>query len=169
LIVVGKVVSVNFVKRQLRVRPATDHPERFLEMRRILIETAEGLLEIFDVAEVHRAGSNVVVTLSEAHPKEHLEAARNAQVVVRQRYPLGEDEYYIDDLMGIQVEDASGRALGRVRAVYRTGANDVYEVRDARNHELMVPAVKERILGVDLANGVLTVDPEGLPHGSNED
>jgi 16S rRNA processing protein RimM len=169
LIVVGKVVSVNFPKRQVRVRAVTDHPERFVGMRRILLETADGRLESLPVEQVNRAGHNVVITLADGNTEAALESARNAHVVVRERIPLGEDEYYIDDLMGIRVVDESGRALGRLHAVYSTGANDVYEVRDARNRELLVPAIKERILDVDLANGVLTVDPEGLLDGSDED
>ncbi len=169
LIVIGKVVSVNFPKRQVRVRPLTDHPERFVGMRQILLETADGRLQSLPVEQVKRAGQNVVITLADQPPEEALESARNAHVVVRERVPLGEDEYYIDDLIGIQVVDESGRALGRLYAVYSTGANDVYEVRDAQNRELLVPAIKERILDVDLADGVLKVDPEGLLDGSDED
>ena len=164
LILIGKVVSVNFPKRQLRVRPETDHPERFVGMRQVLLETTDGHLVRFDIQEANRAGSQVLITLSDGYLAEELESAKKAKVVVpeRERYLLHEDEYYIDDLIGIQVVDASGRALGRVHAVYRTGANDVYEVRDAENRELMVPAVEERILSVDMTNRILTVDSEGL-------
>jgi 16S rRNA processing protein RimM len=137
-------------------------------MRQILLETADGRLEGLRVEQVRGAGANLVVTLNAGHADEELESAKNAHVVVRERHPLDTDEYYIDDLIGIQVVDPSGRTLGQVHAVYRTGANDVYEVRGAQNVELMVPAVKDRVLDVDVAKGVLTVDPEGLLGGSDE-
>jgi len=163
-VVIGKVVSVNFPRRQLRVLPKTDHPERFTNMRRIVLQTSGGELKSVEVEDIQILQKGVLITLADACPAEEIAAARNARVVVseKERHPLEENEYYIDDLIGMQVADTSGRVLGRLYAVYRTGANDVYELRDTSNRHLMVPAVKERILSVDLAKRVLTVNSEGL-------
>jgi len=170
LVLVGRVVSVNVPKRRLRVLSETDHPERFLNMRRIRLKTVAGELTEFDTECVELLERKAVITLASGYKAEEIASAKNARVVVREgeRYPLEEDEHYLDDLIGMQVVDTAGRTLGRLRAVYRTGANDVYEVLGEGGRELMVPAVKERIVNVDVANGVLTLNPEGMVWTSDE-
>lgn len=170
LVIIGWVVSVNFPKRQLRVRCETDHPERFLNMRRITLETAAGNLKGFDVERAELLEGTAVITLATGHGEKEIALAKKARVVVREeeRYPLDDDEHYVDDLIGMRVVDTSGRMLGRLHAVYRTGANDVYEVLDDEGRELMVPAVQERIVNVDAANGVLTLNREGVRERPDE-
>ena len=167
LVLVGRVVSVNFPKRQLRVLCETDHPERFLSMRRITLKAAAGDLKRFDVERAEIREGKAVITLGSGCGEQEIEFAKKARVVVREeeRYPLDDDEHYVDDIIGMRVVDTSGRPLGRVHALYRTGANDVYEVLDGEGRELMVPAIRERIVNVDVANGVLTLNREGLLEG----
>ena len=164
LVTVGRVVSVNFPKRQLRVLCETAHPERFHNMSRIRLKTAAGDLKEFDVEHAELLEGKVLITLDSGCSDEQIASTKKALVVVREdeKYPLDDDEHYLDDLIDMRVVDTSGRVLGRLHAVYRTGANDVYEVLDEQGRELMVPAVKDRIVNVDVANGVLTLDPEGL-------
>jgi len=163
-VLVGRVISINFPSRRLRVFPETDHPERFLGMRRFELRTTSGEMKELHVERVELLANAVVATLSDRHDTDEIAAAKNARVVVHEddRYPLDEHEHYLDDLIGMQVVDVSGSALGRLQAVYRTAAHDVYEVVGQDDRELLVPAVKERILDVDVTNNVVTVDPEGL-------
>jgi 16S rRNA processing protein RimM len=167
MVLVGRVISINFPNRRVRVFPETDHPERFLGMRRFALQTTSGEMKELHVERVELLANAVVATLSDRHDTDEIAAAKNARVVVREedRYPLDEHEHYIDDLIGMQVVDVSGAVLGRLQAVYRTAAHDVYEVIRQDDRELLVPAVKERILAVDVANKVVTVDPEGLLEG----
>lgn len=76
--------------------------------------------------------------------------------------PLSEGEYYRYQLIGVEVFDASGAALGRIEDVIDTGANDVYAVRNAEG-ELLVPAIDSVVRAVDLPAGRMVVDvPQGL-------
>ena len=70
--------------------------------------------------------------------------------------PLDENEYYIGDLIGLTVRSEDGEQLGRLEDVLRTGANDVYVIKGERG-ELLIPAIKQCILKVDLENQVMTV------------
>ncbi len=169
--VIGRVISINFPSRQVRLFPETDHPERFLGMRWFELQTPSGEMKRLDVDRVELLANAVVVTVSSRHDSDEIAAAKNGRVVVREgdRYPLDEHEHYIDDLIGMQVVDVSGCVLGRLQAVYRTAAHDVYEVLGENDRELLLPAVKERILDVDVANRVVTVDPEGLLGARDED
>ena len=50
-----------------------------------------------------------------------------------------------------------GETLGTMKDVMFTGANDVYVVERENGKELLLPAIKDCILDVDLENGVMTV------------
>ncbi|HEY7358922.1 MAG TPA: ribosome maturation factor RimM, partial [Ktedonobacterales bacterium] len=73
---------------------------------------------------------------------------------------LPADQYYIHDLIGLRVESSSGQKLGVIVDVLATGANDVYVVREAgTGRDVLAPAVKEMVKRVDLAAGVIVIDP----------
>ena len=71
--------------------------------------------------------------------------------------PLEEDEYYIADMIGMQVETEDGKAFGILKDVMETGANDVYVIDSISHGEVLVPAIKECIRKVDVAEGKMTV------------
>lgn len=70
---------------------------------------------------------------------------------------LEDDEYYWDDLIGMEVYDLSGELLGRVESIFETGSNDVYVIKKGKD-ELMIPAIAEVIKEVDTVNKVMRVD-----------
>ena len=79
---------------------------------------------------------------------------------------LPEGEYYVHDLVGLAVLDADGEAIGELAEVLRTGANDVYLVRREGARDLLIPAIPEVILDVDLPAGRMRIDPlPGLIEG----
>jgi 16S rRNA processing protein RimM len=72
--------------------------------------------------------------------------------------PLLPGEYYISDLVGCTVADATGRARGKVIGVYWNGHQDILEITDDAGAELLIPAVPEFLKQVDLATRHLVVD-----------
>ena len=70
--------------------------------------------------------------------------------------PLPEGRYYISDLIGMRVQDETGAELGRLSDVMQAGGNDVYEVAGGRTFRF--PALKRVLKGVDVENGVMTLD-----------
>ena len=70
---------------------------------------------------------------------------------------LEENEYYIADLLGMRVLLEDGSEFGTLKDVMETGANDVYVVELPDHQEVLLPAIKECILDVDLEENVMTV------------
>ena len=62
----------------------------------------------------------------------------------------GEDENFVADLIGLRVVTDEGEVLGRLTDVMETGANDVYVVELENGKEVLLPAIKQCILQVDL-------------------
>jgi 16S rRNA processing protein RimM len=76
--------------------------------------------------------------------------------------PLEEGEYYVHQIEGLTAVTANGERLGTVREGLVTGAHDVYVI-DGAQGEILLPAIPDVILGVDLEAGTITVQiPDGL-------
>ena len=76
---------------------------------------------------------------------------------------LRKDEYFVADLIGIDVWEDNGEKLGVLKDVIETGANDVYMITLEDGKELLLPAIKECILNVDVENRKMEVHVmEGL-------
>jgi 16S rRNA processing protein RimM len=77
---------------------------------------------------------------------------RNEFLYVRadDRPPLPEGEYYHHQLLGLEVIDETGQPLGVLTKILDTGANDVYIVRPTRGQEILLPAIEQVILDIDL-------------------
>ena len=73
--------------------------------------------------------------------------------------PTTDDSYYQFQLIGLTVLTRQAESLGTVIQVLETGANDVYVVDGADGRQILLPAVKDVILQVDLARGLMVVDP----------
>jgi 16S rRNA processing protein RimM len=79
-----------------------------------------------------------------------------------QRGTLPAGSYFVDDIVGLKVEDEAGQDLGVVTGVYQTGANDIYEIAGPVG-EMLFPALKHLVLGIDLQAKRMRVRvPEGL-------
>ncbi len=72
---------------------------------------------------------------------------------------LPEGEYYHHQLIGLRVLNEAGQDLGRLAQILETGANDVYVIQPADGVEILLPAIEDVILGVDLERGEMTVRP----------
>lgn len=78
-------------------------------------------------------------------------------VAVDQLPPLPDDEYYLHELIGLDVYQEDGAYLGVLTEILETGANDVYLIDDEAGKEILIPATEEMILGIDLENNKMVV------------
>ncbi len=75
---------------------------------------------------------------------------------------LPEDSYYLFDLVEMEVYSDDGEYLGKIKEIYQTGANDVYEITN-KNKSFLIPAVKEVVKKVDVENKKMVINViEGL-------
>ncbi|GAB4494269.1 MAG: ribosome maturation factor RimM [Anaerolineales bacterium] len=78
-------------------------------------------------------------------------------VLAEDRPPLPEGEYYHHQIIGLDVFDEAGASLGVVCEILETGANDVYVVKNPAGRELLLPALKQVVLGIDLERNLMKV------------
>ena len=70
---------------------------------------------------------------------------------------LRKDEYFIADLIDINVYDEEDKPFGILKDVIETGANDVYDIKMNDGRSVLVPAIKECILSVDIENRKMVI------------
>jgi 16S rRNA processing protein RimM len=154
-LVIGQVTGPRGLSGELKVRIETDDPERFFvlewaylgdERRRMRVES----VRLFKGVALLRLEGVADRTAAEAFRGQYV------QVIAGDALPLAEGEYYFHQIEGLRVRSDTGEELGRVHEILATGANDVYVVRGSEG-ELLLPAIKEVILDVDLEQGIMTV------------
>ena len=69
--------------------------------------------------------------------------------------PLEEGQYFIVDLIGLDVYTDEGNLLGKVDDIYNTGANDIYVVKDELGKQVLLPGTKEVIKEVKLEDRII--------------
>jgi 16S rRNA processing protein RimM len=112
------------------------------------------------IRSVHSRGRNTSVHLDGIADRESAAALRGALLLVRETdLPSpADDEYYRYQLIGLRVVSASGEPLGEIADIISTPGNDVFVVRGDKG-EILIPAIEDVILDVDLTTGVVTIEP----------
>jgi 16S rRNA processing protein RimM len=157
-VVVGVVAAPHGLKGRVRIHPLTDHPERFFGMDRLLLSPRNGVPREYALVSAEPADRGILVELEGIGDRDQAETLRGAQVLVapENRVELQEGEYWIDDIIGMSVvEEESGRPLGIVEDVLRTGANDCYVVRTPEGMLKYLPAIRDVVRSIDPKGKVL--------------
>ena len=135
----------------VKVLPITDFPERFLDRQEILVEV-RGNLELMKITTVSLHHSFLIMQLEGVDSIEKAEQLRGAYLKIpeTQLASLADNEFYIFQLIDMEVKDPQGKSIGRLVNVIKTGANDVYIVKDRDDKEILVPALKKVVKKIDI-------------------
>ncbi len=164
LLQVGIITSTHGVRGEVKVYPTTDDPRRFRRLKEVVLDTGREKKNL-EIEGVKFFKQFVILKFKGLDNINDIEKYRQKSLYVTRKNAvrLQRDEYFIADLIGLKVQDEDGTELGTVKDVIETGANDVYEVEMADGRSLLLPAIKQCILNVDVENGMMQVHVlEGL-------
>lgn len=164
LLQVGIIISTHGVRGEVKVYPTTDDPRRFRRLKEVVLDTGREKMNL-EIEGVKFFKQFVILKFKGLDNINDIEKYRQKSLYVTRKNAvrLQRDEYFIADLIGLKVQDEDGKELGTVKDVIETGANDVYEVEMADGKSLLLPAIKQCILNVDVENGTMQVHVlEGL-------
>ena len=160
-VTVGRVVAAHGIKGEVKILVTTDFPERFDAGNTVRVKTEKEVTERKITASRESKGC-IIAKLSGIDTRNDAEDLRGAEMVITENElgDLGEDRFYLFDLMGMIVTGVDGRDFGTITEVLQGGANDVY----VTDKGVLVPALKAIVKKVDVASKAMTIDPpEGLP------
>ena len=154
---VGVITSTHGVRGEVKVFPTTDDAQRFKTLKKVILDGREPLE--LSIEQVKFFKNMVILKFKGYDNINDVETWRQRDLLITrdQAVELKEDEYFITDLIGLTVVNEEEVVLGRVKDVLETGANDVYVVELTGGKELLLPAIKDCILNVDLEGGRMKV------------
>ena len=157
LVVVAAILGAHGVRGDVRVKSFTAEPEAVFDYAPLLSEDGDVLI---DPIRARAAKDHFVVTPQTPRQKEEWDALKGTKLYVpRERLPdVEEDEFYIDDLIGLDVFGGGNEKIGRVKAVLNHGAGDLIEIQsETRRKPVLVPFTLVDVPVVDLKKSRIIV------------
>lgn len=166
---VGKIVNTQALRGEVRVMATTDFPEERFKIGAILaIFNGNKLVETVEV-DGHRLHKNF--NLLHFKGKDNIndvEKFKGFDLKVagteREADELDENEFYYDDIIGLEVYTTDETYLGKVREITSLPSNDVWAIqRPNKGKDILIPYIEDIVLEIDLADNRVVIDPmDGL-------
>jgi len=168
LVLVGRVTAAHGIRGGLKIHAYSESVALFRIGEGIMTALPDGSICTMTVGWTKPQGRKFLMGFESLTDRDQAEGLVGSLLFIdKSRLPaLEEDTYYWSDLLGLNVYDPAGALLGRLDEVIPTPGNDVYVVKgniDGREREMLIPAIGDVILSIDIAGGTMVVDPpEGL-------
>ena len=159
---VGKLRRPHGLRGEMLMEIITDFPDRLQAGSLVYVGEA---LQPLHLVKTRLQGTALLVTLEGYTSLEAAGALRNQNVYVTaiDRPALPKGEYYLHQLLGMDVIAQAGQTLGRVEEILETGANDVLVVRRPHGSDILIPFLESLLLRVDLEHSAIHLRlPPGL-------
>ena len=155
---VGVVTSVHGIKGEVKVFPTTDDSRRFKKLKQVYLDTGKEMLPL-EIEGVKFFKQMVILKFKGYDRIEDIMGfkGKNLYVTRENAVRLKKDEYFIADLIGMKVYTEDEAYLGELTEVITTGANDVYTVRMENGKDVLIPAIGQCILDVDVEHETMQV------------
>ena len=156
---IGQIVNTNGLKGMVKVNPFTDDISKFEELKYVYIQLKNELKKV-KIEQVRYNKNQVLLKLEGIDSIEEAEKYRNFYLKTEKesQEDLGEDTYYIVDLIGLDVYSDKNEYLGKIEDVFPTGSNDVYVVKDNLGKQILIPAIADVVKEVDLKNKKMIIN-----------
>lgn len=158
LLQVGVISSVHGVHGEVKVFPTTSDASRYKYLKEVYVEDKKQMI-LLKLKGVKFFKQFVIVKFEGYDNPDDIIKYKGLPIYVTRdnAVKLEKDEYFIADLYDLPVYDEEDKKIGIITDVIQTGANDVYVIKENNGKELLIPAIKECILDVDIKNQKMIV------------
>jgi 16S rRNA processing protein RimM len=155
---IGKVVSTQGNKGEVKILPLTDSIDRFKKLATVFLRDKNSQT-ILNIEKIRIKKDTVILKLKNI---ENIEEAKMIvgsflEVERKNAVKLPKDTYFIFEVIGLKVYTENDIFLGKVENVISTGSNDVYIVKGENKKELFIPAIREVVKNVNLEKKRITI------------
>ncbi len=155
-LIIGKIIATHGIKGEVKIAPLTDNLDRFEHLNKLYI--GENKLEVrYESSKIHK--NHIILKFEEFNNINEVLKFKDLDLFIsfEDRRELNDDEFFIFDLIGLKGY-CNNQYIGELIDVIESLANDVYVFKSENGHEILVPAVKEFILDVDLKSGKILLN-----------
>lgn len=155
---IGQIVNTQGLKGEVRVYPYTDDLYRFDDLEAFYLD--KGLKTRYEVERVRYKGNMVIMKIKDINSIEMAERLKTKNMYVSRddARDLEEDEFFVADLIGLDVFTVDGQKIGVVKEVLQHAINDVYVI-DSGEKEYLIPSVEKFVPTIDLDENKMIIDP----------
>lgn len=148
---VGQIVNTFGIKGFIKVVPYTNYMERFEEIKEVYVIKKEKEKE-YEIEETKYQKNMVLLKLKGIDKVEEAETLRNSFLEIDRKNALDleEGEYFIADIIGLDVYSDGGILLGKVEDIYNTGSKDIYVVKNELGKQILLPYIDEVFKEINL-------------------
>lgn len=144
-ILIGKIVNAVGLKGEVKVYNYSDSPEAYQRTPAIYVED-----QLMDIENVRMQKSMVILKLAGIDDRNASEAARGKELYITEADlpELEEGQFYVRDLIDMEVVEEDGTVIGKVTDVLQNTAQDIFEVEMAGGRKVLIPKVDEFVLDI---------------------
>ncbi len=155
---IGQIVNTFGIKGFVKVNPFVDDILRFNDLKKVYIKR-NNVLEEKEIEEVKYHKNMVLLKFKGIDKVEDADRLKNSYLEVDRdnAIELQEGEYFIADLLGLDVVTEEGEKLGKLEDIFNTGSNDIYVVKTEEGKQLLLPAITEVIKEINLNESKIVV------------
>jgi len=155
---IGQIVNTFGIKGFVKVNPFVDDVFRFNDLKKVYIKRNKTLNEL-EIEEVKYHKNMVLVKFKGIDKVEEAEQLRNSYLEVDREnaIELEEGEYFIADLLGLNVITEENELLGKIEDIFNTGSNDIYVVKNEEGKQLLLPAISDVIKKINIEESKVVV------------
>ena len=156
---IGQIVNTQGLKGEVRVYPYVDDINRFDDLESFYLN--KNFNEEFEVERVRYKGNMVIMKIKGVDSVEMAERLKTKNLYVSREnsVDLDEDEFFIADLIGLDVFTVAGEKVGILKDVLQYSANDVYVVKGDNDKEYLIPSTMKFVPEINLEDKKMIIDP----------
>lgn len=153
---VGVISSTHGIRGEVKVFPTTDSLNRFKKLKDVMVSFRGENIPL-EVEGVKFFKQFAILKFKDIDSINDVEKYKGMDLLVDRKnaVKLEKNEYFKADLLGLKAISDDEQYKGVLDDILETGANDVYVIKLEDGRELLLPAIKECVLDVDLKNTTL--------------
>lgn len=157
LLQVGVISSTHGIRGEVKVFPTTDDVQRFKKLKEVILDTGKEQISM-EIEGVKFFKQFAILKFKGIDNINDVEKYKGKSLLVNREHAvtLKKDEYFIADLIGMTVSTDEGE-FGTLKDVLETGANEVYVVESKEHGEVLIPAIKQCILEINVDQQTMKV------------
>jgi 16S rRNA processing protein RimM len=155
---IGQITNAHGIKGEVKVFSLTDNVKRFSKLKSAFLKVKDEYVQV-EIERVKYINDFAILKLAGVNDMNAALKYKNEYLYIDREHAVKppKDSYFIADLIGMKVSTDEGILLGEIISVFPTGSNDVYEVKSELGKLVLIPAIKDVVLEVDVENKKMLV------------
>lgn len=155
---IGQVVNTFGIKGFVKIYPYVDNISRYDDLKQVYVKLKKQEIKL-EIEEVKYQKNMVLMKFKGINTVEEAEKLRSSYIEIDRKdaIKLEEGQYFIADLLGLDVYLDTGEKLGNLEDIFNTGSKDIYVVKNDIGKQFLLPYIDEVVKNIDLENGKIIV------------